>query len=367
MIDEERGTSPDDVDVGSFDFDALPPSTLEIPYELRASTILKRIDESDRAQQILALGGVLETRAPSAPTIPHDSYLGASDVGAILGLDPMRTPLDVWCEKTHRVTFASSLEIEAGNDHEAAVVAGFARRMRRLGLVERVEYPGPGTIRNLAALDPGYDGRPWRGATLDGIVHHRDHGPCCVEAKLVGAGQAHAWGPEPAGAEGIPARTLAQIHWQTMHAREHFGGRWPVGYVAADIGGTDRRVYEIPIDDEMITDMLDAGREWWKRHVIGGEMPRPTARDVHTLGIVFPHASRPLSPFVPLIVRELAEAYDCAREITARHVEERERIGAELRAAIGDATGYTWHGGKVTWREDAHGGRRLHVRIWRAE
>ncbi len=320
--------------------------------------------------------------APSAPTIPHASYLGASDIGAILGLDPMRTALDVWAEKTGRVVTETSDEIEAGNDHEAGVVAGARRRLRRAGIADRVDYPGPGTI---VVFDveppmtpiPGFgsviDGdafEAWkastfqRGATLDAVPHHRDHGPCVLEAKLVGAGMAGAWGPEPAGAEGIPARTFVQVHWQTHHARERFGWAAPVAFVAADIAGTDRRLYEIPIDDAVIGELLSAARAWWRRHVIEGEMPEPTERDVDTLGRIFPEAKRPLSPFVPLEIRERAEEYAAAREVTMHMRRELARYEARLLAALGEAEGYRWHGGKVTWRNASDGSRRLHVRIW---
>lgn len=299
----------------------------------------------------------VEERAPSAPTVDHASYLGASDIGAILGLDPMRTALDVWAEKTRRIVFVSSPEIEAGNDHEEAVVRGFTRRARREGLVERVDYPGPGTI--VAGF---------RGATLDARARLVGERNAVVEAKLVGAGMADAWGPEPAGADGIPLRTLAQVHWQTMHARERFGGTWDVGFVAADIAGTDRRLYQIPIDDRMILELEDAGREWWRAHVVADVMPEPTARDLETLSAIFPHVERfGLSPFPPSGLRELVEDYAAAREITIRHRDELARIGARVRAMLGGAEGYTWRGGRVTWREDAAGARRLHVKIWRTE
>lgn len=37
----------------------------------------------------------------------HDrtKYLGGSDIGAILGLSPYKTPLDVWLEKTAKHSY----------------------------------------------------------------------------------------------------------------------------------------------------------------------------------------------------------------------------------------------------------------------
>lgn len=303
--------------------------------------------------------------APSSPTIAHASYIGASDIGAILGCDPYRTALDVWARKTGRVGSDSSMEMDAGNDHESGVIRGYTRRMKRAGLVDLVDYPGPGTITIAERIGP--TSQAWRGATLDAIAHHRVHGPIALEAKMVGAGGAHAWGPEPAGGEAIPERVLVQVHWQTMHLRERHRVAAPVAHVAADIMGTDRRVYEVIIDDELIAALLDAMRAWWLRHVWHGEMPEVTDRDIATLGRVFPTAERPLSPIVPYEIRELAEEYAIGREITLRHHVETQKLGARLRAMLGDAEGYKWKGGKVTWREAADGSRRLYVRIRRTD
>lgn len=305
------------------------------------------------------------TKAPSAPTSDHASYLGASDLGAILGCDPFRTALDVWARKTGRVASTETSDaLDSGNDHEAGIIAGAARRLRRAGLVERVDYPGPGTIKGGMVVG---EGALWRGATLDAVAHHRDHGPVPLEAKMVGRAHEHEWGPDVAGGEAIPERVLAQVHWQALHLRERTGSRVPVAYVAADVCGTDRRLYQVEIDDETVSALLDAGRAWWARHVISGEIPAPTERDVHTLGRVFPRATRPLSPLVPDSIMRRAEEYAVASEYARRVASERDRVGALLRAELGDAAGYRWRGGRVTWIEDAQGVRRLRVTIRQPE
>lgn len=388
------GVSDDDLDFASLH---LPPERAE------TSGAIKRVREE-----------WFGDAAPSAPTIDHSTYLGASDIGAILGLDPMRTPLDVWAEKTGRIPRAESDALEAGNDHEEGVVRGFTRWALRNGLVERVEYPGPGTIvapgawsarsgdglisayahgvgacrrgkmRGTQEAPPswivpaewpeyarGYDderraGLAWRGATLDALAIIDGRRRAAVEAKLVGGGMASSWGPEPAGADGIPPRTLAQVHWQTLHARERWPDlEWSTAFVAADIAGTDRRRYVVPIDDELIASLLKAGREWWRAHVIADVMPEPEASDLETLAAMFPEVQRPgLDPFPPDGLRELAEDLFVAREIAARHRLERDKIAAKLEAMIGDREGFRWRNGRVMWREDARGGRRLTVNVW---
>lgn len=327
---------------------------VEARYDARLRSVAR---EHARTGTVLAIDVSL---APSAPTTPHSTYLGASDLGAILGLDPFRTPLDVWAEKTGRTVNGESDEADAGNDHEAGVIAGAVRKLRRRGVLVSHEYPGPGTIVSDRMIGPRFE--RWRGSTLDSVLVHREHGECALEAKLVGAGMAHLWGPEPAGAAAIPERVLSQVHWQTLHLREARGVRAPVAYVAADICGTDRRLYEVAIDDDMVAELLEAGRTWWLRHVIGDDMPVPTARDIATLARVFPRAEKPLSPFAPYDVRELAEEYAIASEYARRVQEERDRLGAKLRAMLGDAAGYRWDGGQVTWKENVAGDRSL--RVW---
>lgn len=281
--------------------------------------------------------------APSAPTRDHASYFGGSDIAGILGLDPFKSPLTIWAEKTGRLVTEASSEMEAGNDHEAGVVAGYTRRLVvRAQIVERVEYPGPGTL--ISEIDPR------RGATPDAIAHHRVRGPIAVQAKYVGIGMAHAWGDESDGPEGVPESVMVQVHWETLLLRERFGVRAEVGHVAADIG-TDRRVYEIPIDGALLSDLLDAFSDWWRRHVEQDEMPIVTERDRATLLRLFPRARMPLSEEPAPDVEALARQYDTARA-AAKLVElEKERVAALLTARIGAAEGFKGLWGSAAWRQ----------------
>jgi len=282
-----------------------------------------------------------ESRAPSAPTLSRVGYCGASDIAAILGMSPFHTPLDVWAAATGRVERKPSTpELEAGNDHEAAVIAGYARRVARAQLVERVEHPGPGTL-----LSPR-DRR--RGATPDAIAHHVRWGPIVAEAKYVGAGASRAWGDESLGADGVPEHVLCQVHWQTLTVREVYGWSAPIAHVAADLG-TDRRVYEVEIDDAMIDAMLEAFVVWWRAHVEHDEPPSPCERDLATLALLYPAPRRPLSMYVPHEVEMLAAEYAVAREAVKLAEKNRDGIAALLCSALGESEGYRWRGGKAVW------------------
>jgi predicted phage-related endonuclease len=280
--------------------------------------------------------------APSAPTRDHATYLGGADIAAILGIDPFKSPLAVWGEKTGRFTEEVSPEMEAGNDHEEAIVRGYTRRVViRQQLVELVQYPGPGTL--ISPKDPT------RGATPDAIAVHRARGRIVVQAKYVGLGMAPQWGPEEDGPDAVPEHVQVQVQWETLHAHEVLGIALPeVAHVAADLG-TDRRVYEVPIDRSLIADLLDVHRDWWLRHVVHGDMPMPSAGDRASLLRMYPHARLPLEPMTPEVAA-LAEQYEKVRA-AAKLVEfEKERVAALLTAAIGEREGFAGLWGKAVWR-----------------
>lgn len=282
----------------------------------------------------------VHTRQVSAPTIARAGYCGASDIAAIIGVDPFRTPLDVWASATGRVKSEPSSAMEAGTDHEAAVIAGYRRRMMRLGLALEVEHPGPGTL--LSPRDPR------RGATPDAIATHRQWGPIVAEAKYVGMGGAHAWGDEDAGADGVPEHVVCQVHWQTLTVREVYGWAAPIAHVAADLG-TDRRVYEIEIDDDVISSLLEAFGAWWSAHVEADAMPEPSERDLDTLGRVFARQRDGLLTDAPHEIELLAAEYDVAREGVKLAEARQGEVAARLCAMLGPVEGYRGRWGKAAW------------------
>jgi predicted phage-related endonuclease len=296
----------------------------------------------------------LLSAAPSAPTRAHRSYLGASDLPALLGLDPHRTALAVYCEKTGRAESITTPEMEAGNDHEHGVIAGYTRRVvEREKRVERVRYPGPGTL--ISPRDPR------RGATPDAIATHVRYREISVQAKFVGVRGAGDWGPEENGPDAVPERVIVQVHWETLHAREVLGFAAEVAHVCADIG-TDRRFYEVPIDDALIADLLDVHNEWWRRHVEGDEMPMVTEDDRDLVSRIFREVRAPLDENPSSEALELVRRYDAARAIAKEAEAAKVRAATELCAAIGEREGFAGRWGRATWRT-VGASRRLDVRL----
>ena len=110
----------------------------------------------------------------SLSTIDRTSYLGGSEIAAVVGLSPYRTSLDVWARKVLNHEQDAGPAAEAGLVMEAGILELYARRAKATDL--RIL----GTC-----IDPN---ETWIGATPDRV---RDCG-INVQAKLVGIWQANA-------------------------------------------------------------------------------------------------------------------------------------------------------------------------------
>lgn len=175
--------------------------------------------------------------------------VGGSDIAAILGLSKWKTPLQVYQEKRG--------ELVAQPENEA---------MRWGHYLEPV-------VRQAYADETGFDVRlptelirhkrhPFLIANIDGFTDE----PRLFEAKT--SRSADGWG-EP-GTDQIPQPYLLQVqHYLTVTG-------FQLADVAALIGGSDFRIYEVRADAELQGMLVDACAEFWKA-VEAGEPPEPVS------------------------------------------------------------------------------------------
>lgn len=173
--------------------------------------------------------------------------IGGSDVAAILGLSPYRTPLDVYNDKLGRAPET------ADND---AMYWG-----RALEPVIRQRYSDV-TGRDVL-LPEDMLVHPKNGfmlANLDGFTADRR----VFEAKTARTG--NGWG-EPGSDEVPDAYALQVQHYLAVTGFE-------VADIAVLIGGSDFRLYHVEADASMQADLIDAEAEFWQRVLTGNE-PEP--------------------------------------------------------------------------------------------
>lgn len=195
--------------------------------------------------------------------------LGGSDIGAILGLSPYRTPLDIWLEKTGQVApQESSLQMRFGTMAEQFVAdeyeATTGRRTQKFNAMLR--HPAAPLIGHLDRL-----------VIPDGakIASHKaeirtDRLLECKTANAFALGSGE-WGES--GTDLVPAAYLVQVAtYMALSECE-------VADLACLFGNHDFRVYTIARDRELEASILAEAAQWWQRHVVEGVMPDPRTAD----------------------------------------------------------------------------------------
>jgi len=128
----------------------------------------------------------------AVPAIDRRHSLGGSDVAAALGLDPRKTPLDVWREKLLGADPINSPALRSGKFLEPAVI----RRYQAMGMPAVLQVP------------LSRDG--WRSGSVDAMTGEKQN--IVVEVKTVSRRVFEAdWGD--AGTDDVPDRVLCQALW----------------------------------------------------------------------------------------------------------------------------------------------------------
>lgn len=263
--------------------------------------------------------------------------IGASDIGAVAGLSPYASPMDVWLVKRGLAEVPQTDAMARGHQLEPAVASMY--EAEHLAPGEALRHPA-GTLRH-----PRY---PWALATPDRLVVDplADATVRLVEIKAVGWRSARYWGAEH---DEVPPWYRAQIAWQMAVTGVEACD------LAAFIGGEELRVYRIERDREMEAALLQIGRDFW-RCVEEGREPAVDGSEAWRsyLEARFPSARQVLRAATPE-ADEIAARLADARARREAAEADAERAANELRALIGDAEGIEGRGWRATWKSPAKG------------
>lgn len=291
--------------------------------------------------------------------------LGASDVATALGLIPdsdvFSRPIDVWLEKTgaERVTPIARGRTEAGNRFEAVVRDWYA------------ELAGSTIKQSKTILHPEHS---WVSCTPDSLEFtpgaakpHRN-----IQIKLVGARASFGWPGQNSiddfdgslilnSSEGIPQYYRVQVEWEMGILNALYGIEET--HLAALIGGTDLRVYEVQRDVDLYNSLYEAASEFWYKYVVADVPPPPDGSEAFKryLNRKYPQAERAELDPMPFNVEEVARRYVRARALESKAIDAKDLAANELRDLVGSAAGYWANGLKVAWRNTKKG-RTLDVR-----
>ena len=253
------------------------------------------------------------------------SGLGGTDASAVLGLNPWRTPLQVWSEKRGLVVPQEQTEpMRWGLALEPVIAARYEQDTgRTLWTPEHVYH------------HPEHD---WLIGTPDRLVVGERRG---VEIKTANAFSSHEWGKP--GTDLVPAHYLIQC----------FVYMAVTGYLVWDldvlIGGSDYRVYTIGWDGPLVSGLIEKLAAWWQRHMIEGVEPAAVAADSEWMVRRFPKNDGTLKP-MPAGAFGLLTDRKRAIAAEADATELRETAEANLKHLIGDGDGFEDESGRVTWK-----------------
>lgn len=269
------------------------------------------------------------------------SGLGASETATILGLNPWRTPLDVWLEKTGPAPDGDTELNEAaawGNVLEDPVARATVKRHPDLGKL----VPTPGLLRH-----PEHH---WMLATLDRLLAPRGKRGAAVTSALEvkttsDMNYRHNW------EEGVPpGYILVQVQQQLAVAD------LPFGWVTCLAGGQKlAEPFRVERDDRVVEQLVTYAGHWWETHIVGGVRPEPTFADRDKMASLYP-ADDALDAV--RMTDELEDAlgrFVHAKERIKTAEADKETAEFQLQQAMGTRTAIKDHDGeaRLTWKQQS--------------
>ncbi len=254
--------------------------------------------------------------------------IGGSDIGAIAGLCPYRTPLDVWLDKT------GQKEPWAGNE---ATYWGHA--LEDVIAIRYAQETGHGLSSPGLIVHPE---QAWRLGNPDRLVNAER---ILIEIKTANIRQAHRWGE--AGTDEIPEEYLAQVQWYLGLLPDY-----PVAEIPVLLGGQDYRVYRVERNQALIDALAELGAHWWRDHIVANKPPPVDGSESAREWIArrFPKETAPLLKSTEAIDALAAQLRDARSRKAAAEADE-ETAGNQLRALIGDAVGVEGAWGRISWKQ----------------
>lgn len=255
--------------------------------------------------------------------------IGASQVSAVLGLSPWRTPLDVRNALVNREPYE---EATSGPLLRGTLIEPGLRRWYANAVGLEVT-PGPDLT------EPGWAVGRYGHARPD-AWHPGDDGIVTVEIKSAD------WRTKGDWSDGVPAYYLAQVLWQ-MAARApgelRITGARVVGYI---VDGDAPTVYDIPRDARREAALLARVEGWYERHILGGEPVHDDTTESRAAWYAIAPVERAVMLEPTDADRELTAAWRAARAAEKAAAQRRRELEAQLGARIGSAGGLA---GELAW------------------
>ena len=281
-------------------------------------------------------------RLVSTKELPREDWLqirkqgiGSSDAAAAVGLNPYKSQLELWLEKTGRDTALPKADPQDeespmywGNVLEPVVAWHYSKRtknkVRRINAV--LQHPNPELFWMLANIDREVIG-------ADDVQ--------ILECKTAGINGARLW------KEGVPE----YVQLQVMHQLAVTGKQ--AADVAVLLGGQHLEIHRIERDEQMIARLIELERRFWD-YVVTDTPPPADGSDSadQALRCLYPQDSGKTADFStnPALSVTYVEL-KAVRQSIAQQQSREAVLKQTLQQAMGESTRAQFSSGYITWKK----------------
>lgn len=274
--------------------------------------------------------------------------LGGSDIAALLGMSPYKTPVELWAEKVGHENYRQKdgLHLRYGK-HVEPFVANEFEKQTGLNTVEHEEaiwHPRHDFM--YAHVDRFVTSEAWEPAVVNGAVVANS----LLECKTASVYGKDEWGP--AGTDQVPQAYLLQCIWYMAITG------CSSAHIAVLIGNSDFRTYQIHRDEELELMVIAQAKKFWHEHVLEGVPPKPTHGS--DLKLLYPcekpghsvEASQELLEALHQLRKTQEEAKELELKADSIKTLIMEQMGEAEQLAHGGQLLATWKSAKPTQRID---------------
>ena len=268
------------------------------------------------------------------------SGLGGSDIGAILGLSPYRTAVDVYMDKTGRAPQQEeTLQMRFGTYAEEFVAQEYARQTGRgvqrfTSMLHHPTAPLLGNIDRLVIPEGQKRASHQSQIRTDTVLE-------CKTASAFAAYKSEEWGE--AGTDAVPMSYLTQCAtYRILSGCQHAD-------LAVLFGNQEVRIYHLPHDAELEAFIVAKAAEWWAAHIIADVPPEPVC-DADIKALYPASAAGKSAEADDALLVTLAELRTAKAEAAAWE-KRADAAALEIKKTLGEAEILVWQGETLaTWK-----------------
>ena len=260
--------------------------------------------------------------------------IGSSDAAAAVGLNPYKSQLALWLEKTGRD--AAMPQIDANDDSTPAF---WGTILEPIVATQYSKRTGLKVRKVNAVLQHSDPDLRWMMANLDREVVGSAEVQI-LECKTAGINGARLW------KDGVPE----YVQLQVMHQLAVTGKQ--AADVAVLIGGQDLEIHRIERDEKMIANLIELERRFWQ-YVVDDTPPPADGSDSadQALRCLYPQDNgRTLdlsgNPALSVAYVELK----ALKQTISKQQQREAELKQLLQQAMGDVSRATFAGGQITWK-----------------